>query len=116
MMEPPSTFEEGFTWPAFFGALFVAALMVPGSIYMGLLAGQGIGQAAQWVTVILFIEVARRANKTLRKSEIFTLWYLASAALDSQAPRPPRSCSSMNPTRAIRTSITGITPPSSSTT
>lgn len=83
LMSPPSTFEEGFTWPAFFGALFVALLMVPGTMYMGLLAGYGIGQAAQWVTVILFIEVARRANKFLKKAEIFTLFYLAGAALAS---------------------------------
>ncbi|MEX0775521.1 MAG: hypothetical protein WD042_07380 [Phycisphaeraceae bacterium] len=83
LMEPPATFENGFTWPAFFGALFVAFLMVPGTMYMGLLAGTGIGQAAQWVTVILFIEVARRANKSLRNAEIFTLFYLAGAAMAS---------------------------------
>lgn len=83
LMEPPSTFENGFTWPAFFGALFVAALMVPGVMYMGLLAGQSGStmSAAQWVTVILFIEVARRANKFLKKAEIFTLFYLAGAAM-----------------------------------
>ncbi|NJL30471.1 MAG: hypothetical protein HC898_01930 [Phycisphaerales bacterium] len=73
LMEPPSTFENGFTWPAFFGALFVAALMVPGVMYMGLLAGQSGStmSAAQWVTVILFIEVARRANKFLKKVRNF---------------------------------------------
>ncbi len=83
LMQPPSTFENGFTWPAFFGALFVAALMVPGVMYMGLLAGQSGStmSAAQWVTVILFIEVARRANKFLKKAEIFTLFYLAGAAM-----------------------------------
>ena len=79
-MEVPSTFEEGFTWPSFIGTLFVALVMVPGSIYMSLVAGTGIGGAAQWVTVILFIEVARRANKTLGRAEIYTLFYLAAAA------------------------------------
>ncbi|MCC7147096.1 MAG: hypothetical protein IT443_11680 [Phycisphaeraceae bacterium] len=79
LMEPPSTFEDGFTWPAFIGALFVALVMVPGSIYMALIAGTDAGGAAQWVTLILFIEVARRANKVLKKSEIFTLFYLAGA-------------------------------------
>ena len=62
VMEVPSTFEDGFTWTSLVGAIFIALLMVPGAIYMGLLAGQGIGGAAQWVTVILFIEVARRAH------------------------------------------------------
>ncbi|MCX7915664.1 MAG: peptide transporter, partial [Verrucomicrobiae bacterium] len=83
LVEPAATFEEGFTWPAFFGALFVALLMVPGAMYMSLIAGggHGITQAAQWVTVILFIEVARRANKVLKRAEIFTLFYLAGAAI-----------------------------------
>lgn len=81
LLEPPSTFEDGFSWSAFFGALFVALLMVPGSIYMVLIAGQAVGPAAQWVTLILFIEVARRANKTLRRAEIFTLFYLAGAIM-----------------------------------
>ena len=81
LMEPPSTFEDGFSWVAFLGALFVAFLMVPGSIYMTLIAGIGIGPAAQWVTLILFIEIARRANKVLRRAEIFTLFYLAGAIM-----------------------------------
>ena len=81
LMEVPSTFEEGFTWKALIGALFIALLMVPGAIYMGLLAGQGIGAAAQWVTVILFLEVARRAQTQLKRSEIFVLFYMAGAAM-----------------------------------
>ena len=40
-----------------------------------------VGPAAQWVTVILFIEAARRANKHLRRAEIFTLFYLAGAIM-----------------------------------
>ena len=56
-MEVPSKFEDGFSWVSLIGAVFIALLMVPGSLYMGLLAGQGIGGATQWVTVILFIEV-----------------------------------------------------------
>jgi hypothetical protein len=81
LMEPPKTFEDGFSWTAFVGALFVALLMVPGSIYMTLIGGLSVGPAAQWVTVILFIEVARRANKRLKKAEIFTLFYLAGAIM-----------------------------------
>lgn len=77
LMKPPGSFDDGFSWAAFLGALFVALMMVPGSIYMTLIAGLSVGPAAQWVTVILFIEVARRANKQLRRAEIFTLFYLA---------------------------------------
>jgi hypothetical protein len=81
LMTVPSKFEDGFSWTALVGAVFIALLMVPGAMYMGLLAGQGIGGAAQWVTVILFIEVARRAHKTLRRPEIFVLFYMAGAAM-----------------------------------
>jgi len=81
LMEVPSTFEDGFSWTALAGAIFVAMLMVPGAIYMGLLAGIGIGPAAQWVTVILFIEVARRAHKHIKRAELFVLFYMAGAAM-----------------------------------
>ena len=80
-MTPPATFTDGFSWAAFFGALFVAVLMVPGSIYMTLLAGSSIGPAAQWVTLILFIEVARRAHKSLGNAQVFTLFYLSGAIM-----------------------------------
>lgn len=81
LMEVPGTFEDGFNWTSLAGAIFVALLMVPGAMYMQLLAGVGIGPAAQWVTVILFIEVARRAHKNLKKPEIFVLFYMASAVM-----------------------------------
>jgi hypothetical protein len=82
VMEVPSSFEEGFSWSSLIGAVFVALLMVPGAIYMGLLAGHAeIGAAARWVTVILFIEVAKRAHKHLKRAEIFVLFFMASAAM-----------------------------------
>ncbi len=81
LMQVPSTFEDGFSWTALVGALFVAMIMVPGAIYMGLLAGIGIGPAAKWVTVILFIEVARRAHRHIRRAELFVLFYMAGAAM-----------------------------------
>ncbi len=81
VMEVPSTFVDGFTWSSLLGAIFIALLMVPGAIYMGLLAGQGIGPAAQWVTVILFIEVAKRAHYDLNRSEVFVLFFMAGAMM-----------------------------------
>lgn len=82
LMEVPSTFEEGFRWSSLLGALFVAFLMVPGAIYMGLLAGTAeIGAAARWVTVILFLEVAKQAHRTLKRAEIFVLFFMAAAAM-----------------------------------
>lgn len=81
MVEVPDTFEDGFSWTAVAGAIFVAIMMVPGALYMQLLAGEGVGPAAQWVTVILFIEMARRAHKHLRKAELFILFFVASAVM-----------------------------------
>lgn len=83
IMEPPSTFDDGFSWSAFFGAVFIALVMVPGSIYMGLMQGGGIGGAAQWVMVLIFIEIAKRMHQTMKKAHIFVLFYMASAAMAS---------------------------------
>jgi len=81
LMQPPGTFGEGFRWRSLIGALFVALLMVPGAMYMQLVAGFGVGPAARWVTVILFIEVARRAHKQLSRPELFILFYMAGAVM-----------------------------------
>lgn len=83
LMQPPDTFESGFSWSSLMGALFIAVVMVPGSIYMGLVAGMGVGGAARWVMVILFIEVAKRAHKTLSKPQIFILFYMTAAAMST---------------------------------
>lgn len=81
LMTPPGTFEDGFKWSSLVGALFIGLVMVPGSIYMHLLAGLGVGRAAQWVTVILFLEIAKRAHKNLSKAEMFILFYMAGAVI-----------------------------------
>ncbi len=80
-MRPPGTFDEGFSWTSFIGALFIGMVMVPGAIYMNLLAGESIGPAAQWVTLILFLEVARRANQDIPNAQIFTLFYISGALM-----------------------------------
>lgn len=70
-------FQEGFTIRTAIGALFIALFMLPGGMYLGLVAGQGVGEAAEWVTIVLFAEVARRSYAPLRKQEIYILFYLA---------------------------------------
>jgi hypothetical protein len=57
--------------------LFIALFMLPGGIYLGLVAGWGVGEAAEWVTIVLFAEVARRSFHSLRRQEIYILFYLA---------------------------------------
>jgi hypothetical protein len=70
-------FDEGFTVRTLIGGLFVAFIMLPGGIFLGLVAGQGIGEAAEWVTIVLFAEIARRSFQPLRRQEIYVLFYIA---------------------------------------
>lgn len=71
-------YEGGFTWKTILGALFICFIMLPGVIFMGLMIGMEMGSAADWVTIILFVEIARRAFITLRKQELYILKYTAS--------------------------------------
>jgi hypothetical protein len=79
LLEVPDTFEEGFNSKTILGALFVSVIMVPGNIYLELMVGQSIGAAAQWVTIILFLELAKRSFTVLRKQELYLLYYVTSA-------------------------------------
>jgi hypothetical protein len=72
-------FENGFTLKTLLGAIFIALFMIPGGMYLGLVAGQGVGDAAEWVTIVLFAEVARRSYQPLKKQEIYILFYIASS-------------------------------------
>lgn len=83
LLKPPDHFEEGFDWKTIIGAVFIGFLMMPGSMYLQLVIGQGIGPAARWVTIILFAEIAKRSYTELKQQEIFLLYYMAGAALAS---------------------------------
>ncbi len=83
LLPAPEHFEEGFDWKTIVGAVFIGFLMMPGSMYLQLVIGEGIGPAARWVTIILFAEVAKRAYTELKQQEIFLLYYMAGAALAS---------------------------------
>jgi len=74
-----AAFEDGFTGRTKVGALFVAFVMLPGAIYLGLVSGESLGSAAEWVTIVLFAEVARRSFMPLKRQEIFVLFYIAAA-------------------------------------
>lgn len=71
-------YVDGFNMRTVVGALFVALVMMPGAIYMGLVTGQSMGAAADWVTIILFAELARRSFTHLKRQEIYILFYVAS--------------------------------------
>lgn len=85
LMQPPDTFADGFNWKTIVGAIFLGFIMMPGSMYLALVVGGGgsITAAAQWVTIILFAEVARRSLKDLKMQEIYILYYMAGLAMSS---------------------------------
>ena len=83
LLQTPEHFEEGFDWKAVVGAIFIGFLMMPGSMYLQLVIGTGIGPAARWVTIILFAELAKRSYSDLTQQEIFLLYYMAGAALST---------------------------------
>jgi hypothetical protein len=75
----PTEFQEGFTARTALGALFVGFIMMPGALYLGLLVGQELGPAAEWTTIILFTEVARRSFTPMRRQELYLIFYMAGA-------------------------------------
>ncbi len=81
IIKPPKVFNDGFNWSSILGAIFIGLMMVPGAVYMGLVAGEGVAPAAQWVSVILFIEVARRIRKDLKRPEIYVVFYMVGAMM-----------------------------------
>jgi len=72
-------FEEGFNLKTLAAALFIGFVMLPGAIYLGLITGASIGGAAQWVTIILFVEIAKRSLVQLKKQEIYIIYIIASS-------------------------------------
>lgn len=78
LLEP---FEDGFNRRTVLAALFVGFVMLPGSIYLSLVMGVVPGGAAQWVTVILFIEVAKRSLVRLRRQEVLLIYLVAGSMI-----------------------------------
>lgn len=81
LMQPPKEFKDGFGWSTIAGIIFCGVVMLPGSIYLGLMTGGGMGDASTWVTLILFSEIARRSMKTMNKQELVVLLRAAQAVL-----------------------------------
>lgn len=79
LMTPPDVFHEGFSWKTVVGAFFLGFIMMPATMYLQMFAGaQGtVTEAARWVTIIIFAEIARRSLKDLRAQEVYILYYMA---------------------------------------
>ena len=70
-------FAPGFNLKTVWAALFVGFIMLPGAIYLGLVTGQSMAGGAEWVTLILFIEIAKRSFVRLRPQEVIILYWVA---------------------------------------
>ncbi|MFZ5895239.1 MAG: peptide transporter [Myxococcota bacterium] len=81
LIEVPRTFSEGFGWTTVLGIVFSGLVMMPGGIYLGLMTGTGIGSVASWVTLILFMEIARRAFRPLSKQNLVVLLHAATVMM-----------------------------------
>ena len=77
IMPEGAPFEPGFNIKTLWAALFVGFVMLPGAIYLGLVTGQSMAGGAEWVTLILFIEMAKRTFVRLRTQEIIILYWVA---------------------------------------
>ena len=45
LLKPPAQFEDGFSWTTIAGIFFCGLIMLPGSIYLGLMTGGTIAGA-----------------------------------------------------------------------
>jgi hypothetical protein len=70
-------YESGFNLKTVWAALFVGLIMLPGAIYLGLVTGQSMAGASEWVTIILFLEILKRAFIKLTTPEIIILYWVA---------------------------------------
>ena len=71
--DEPTEYREGFGLKAILGGLFVAFLVVPGSMFMSLMLGAGLSGAAIWVTLIVMLEITKRCRATLTRQEMFVI-------------------------------------------
>ena len=76
-MPADAAFEPGFNMKTFWASLFVGFVMLPGAIYLGLVTGMSMAGGAEWVTLILFIEIAKRTFVHLKTQEIIILYWVA---------------------------------------
>ncbi|MFW6044118.1 MAG: peptide transporter [Planctomycetota bacterium] len=69
--EEPTEYKDGFGLKAILGGLFVAFAVVPGSMFMFLMLGQRLTEAAIWVTLIVMLEISKRCRSDMSRQEMF---------------------------------------------
>ena len=88
ILEPATEFKDGFGWTTVIGIFFCGLIMMPGGIYLGLMTGGSLGTAASWVTVILFMEIARRAMKPMSQQNLVILLHAATIMMAANVMMP----------------------------
>jgi hypothetical protein len=81
IMPEDAPFEDGFNWKTIWATLFVGFVMLPGAIYLGLVTGQSMAGASEWVTIILFLEIAKRSFVKLKTQELIIIYWAAAGLL-----------------------------------
>lgn len=88
ILQPATAFKDGFGWTTVIGIFFCGLIMMPGGIYLGLMTGGSLGTAASWVTVILFMEIARRAMKPMSQQNLVILLHAATIMMMAHVMMP----------------------------
>jgi len=84
--EEPTEFADGWGIKAFLAGLFVAFVVMPGSMFMFLMLGQQLGTPAVWVTLIIFLEIAKRCRTKLTRQEMFVIFSVTWTVLGTAIP------------------------------
>lgn len=88
LIEPAAESKEGFGWTTVIGIFFCGLIMMPGGIYLGLMTGGNLSTASSWVTVILFMEIARRALKPMSQQDLVILLHAATIMMTAHLLMP----------------------------
>ena len=81
IMPEDAPFEDGFNMKTIWATFFVGLIMLPGAIYLGLVTGQSMSGASEWVTIILFLEIAKRSFVRLKTQELLVIYWIAGGLL-----------------------------------
>ncbi len=77
----PKEYRHGFGLKAVLGGFFVGLLIAPASMYMRLMIGGSLVGVAQWVTVILFLIIARQIRTPITKQEYYMIFHIAGGVM-----------------------------------
>ena len=81
IMPEDAPYEDGFNMKTIWAMMFVGIVMLPGAIYLGLVTGQSMAGASEWVTIILFLEIAKRSFVRLKTQELIVIYWVAGGLL-----------------------------------